>query len=158
MDVSNGNDNAQKGIENLQNAIVSGCLAGGLGNVCDVEAVGGVELRSSPYADAAKSLRLACGQRFFLLLDHPVTELRLGASLIPVTDAGVPKDVNELSQFVDIVGAGLKMGLVAAGKNMSEDLKTKIAKTLAYFESVQAFLNTFKKDEQEGGGVKSNTV
>ncbi len=173
MDVSNGNDNSQLGIENLRNAIVNGCNSAGLGNICDVEA--NVLLRTAPVSEGVKTLRLACGQRYFLLVDEPVTELRIGESVVKVDDAGIPSDVSVLNHFVESVGAGLKMGLVAAGKNMSQEFKVRkkkvkkvfffclffsfkdrIAKTLAYFEGVQQFLNTFKKEERLDD--KSNTV
>lgn len=155
MDVSNGNDNSAVGISNLKNAIIDGCSSGGLGNMCDISA--DVPMRSSPFADFAPSHRVACGQRYFFILGtEPAKQLHVGTSVVQVVDEGIPKDVNVLALFVESVGAGLKMGLVASGKNMSQELKDKIAKTLAYFEGVQAFISSFKKEE--GLENKSNTV
>jgi hypothetical protein len=124
MDVSNGGENSLVGIENLRNAIISGCTASGLANVVNVECE--APLRASPFSEPALSHSVACGQRFFFLLDKPVQQIRIGSTVVQVEDGGSPKDVSSLNVFVESVGAGLKMGLVAAGKNVTQELKDKI--------------------------------
>ncbi len=145
MDVSNGGDNSEVGIANLRQAIVDGCRASGLANMVEVTSPGPL-MRISPTSEPSAVHNVACGQRTYFLLDEPITELRIGAETVKVVDAGVPKDVAALQMFVDMVGANLKMNLVASGKNVTQQLKDKIDATLAYFDRAQSFLMSCKEE------------
>ncbi len=152
MDVSNGGEQPEVGIANLRKAIVDGCLGAGIGNMVDIVSPGPL-LRVSPTAEPSALHSVGCGQRVALLVDSPLETIRIGSAVVQVVDAGTPRDVNALNFFVEMVGASLKMALVASGKNVSKALRDKIDATLAYFDRVQSFLGTVKEDALENKSV-----
>jgi hypothetical protein len=143
--VSNGGDHPEVGIANLRKALVDGCVSAGIGNMVDIVSPGPL-LRASPTAEPALLHSVGCGQRVALLAEAPIETIRIGSAVVQVVNAGTPSDVNSLNFFVEMVGANLKMALVASGKDVPKSLRAKIDATLAYFDRVQGFLGSVKEE------------
>ena len=161
VDVSNGDGVEEVGVLNLTEALVQGCKSAGVGSAVVISTANGEALmRASPaQSERTATLRVPCnGQRVYLLLDEPVKTIKLGNVEVSVLDAGIPKDVAALNAFVEVSGQALKMNLVAMGANVSAELKSRIASTLAYFDQVQTFLAKMQTDAlmaDDGGDSRS---